>query len=926
MGLFKKIFVTASQMPAFQISLLFFIMFLAVIKSMALTFLDVSAVHFILTETSRRALGIDLIAVSIILGLVGYKTRLLYRRKGYGAIVLMTILILTLIAIIGLIEYPYSEVYNILFILKYAFFLLINAVFWSVCSRFFALIPSSLKFIFLLISEGLGYILGGGIIWFISIGAYGLLYYSVALLIVLYAGIYVLTQMKPVAKEIFIKPVGEAQDFTEQKMVRILLMFGFFLMTAFCIINYLFYTQTILTYQGKDILKCMAIWWGVFGLIECLLSFTLIRRRFFYLLSGNMTLTAVMMVLASLSVFYQNYQFIFISFLGISIILYMHYQGLVDILIKTLRVNGNHSINFKRVFLIEPTGFMLGGILIYHISSLFALSYVLLALGVISFCLLMILFYFYANVLLKSMRLREWRGCSLVFASQRVFDYIKKELPTVSPDEVIYFLRVLEISQHPIYMKTVLKSLKHSSEKVRFFALDRIRHDSNLTRYQSTVQFIFNTDASVSVRRQALAILIQIAIQKEDANLLDSYAPYLDNPSLRSGAMIGFLTAGGHHALLAMDGLQQMSSSNKTSDKLLALQVMKEAPSSGLIRLLMPLLKNRNTQIAQDAMKIAGLIKHAESLPFILSAIDDIELQENALVALNMFGIQSYPLIERTLHNAETSAFRQKVLILFLTMQDNIESKQVLLRALKIGNQKLRKAIIRGMIDTDVFWTHQSKYSLLKQGIEADFQRIDFFDKFLKKYKHSLLPQAQDAFAFLIRAITEDIEETRQLIFYQLLLLNRSKLFTKAVRILLEGNENIYPIALGVLQDLLRKDLYRIIEQVAYFSLENQKEVISSSVPIEKSVEDLCQLFLKPLFPLAPWIQANILNCLRKLGHPNGLKAVLVGLKSHNTLVLEASVEALCRLEEDQDNLNKILLTVPTSILVTLNLNSLLKK
>ncbi len=926
MGLFKKIFVTASQMPAFQISLLFFIMFLAIVKSTALTFLDVSAVHFMLTETSRRALGVDLIAVSILLGFVGYKTRLLYRRKGYGSFVLMTMLILTLIAIIGLIEYPFPEIYNILFILKYAFFLLVNAVFWSVCSRFFMLMTTSFKFIFLLISESIGYILGGSLIWFGSIGAYGLLYYSVALLIVLYAGIYVLTQMKPVAKEVFIKPVGEAQDFTEQKMVRTVLMFSFFLMTAFCIMNYIFYTETVLIYQGKEILKRMALWWGLFGLAECVLSLTLLRQRFFYLLSGNMTLTAVTMVLMALGVFYHNYYMVFSAFLVVSVILYMHYLGFVDILLKTLRVSGNHSINLKRVFLIEPTGFMLGGIMVYHLSSLLDLSYVLLILSVVSFCLLISSFYFYANVLLKSMRLREWRSASLVFASQRVFDYIKKELPTVSPDEVIYFLRVLEISQHPIYMKTVLKSLKHTSEKVRFFALDCIRHTSDLSRYQSTVQFIFNTDASVSVRRQALAILIQIAEQKEDTQLLDSYAVYLDNPSLRSGAMIGFLTAGGNHALLAMDGLQQMSTSNKTSDKLLALQVMKEAPSSGLIRLLMPLLKNRDMQIAPEAMKIAGLIKHAESLPFILSAIDDIELQENALVALKMFGVQSYPLIERTLHNIETSAFRQKVLILFLTMQDDVESKQVLLRALKIGNQKLRKAIIRGMIDTDVFWTHKSKYSLLKKGIEADFQRIVFFEQFLKKYKHSPLPQAQDAFAFLIRAITEDIEETRQLIFYQLLLLNRSKLFTKAVRILLSENEPVYPIALGTLQDLLRKDLYKIIEQVTCFSLENQKEVISSSVPVDEAVEDLCQLFLKPSFPLAPWIQANILNCLRKLGHVNGMRAVLVGLKSHNALVMEASVEALCRLEENQENLNKILLTVPTSILVTLNLDSLLKQ
>ena len=86
MSVFKKVFIRASHMPAFHIGLLLFIMGLATIKSVALTFLDISAVQLFLTLTTHRTIGIDLIAVSVMMAFTGYETRFLSRRKGYGAV------------------------------------------------------------------------------------------------------------------------------------------------------------------------------------------------------------------------------------------------------------------------------------------------------------------------------------------------------------------------------------------------------------------------------------------------------------------------------------------------------------------------------------------------------------------------------------------------------------------------------------------------------------------------------------------------------------------------------------------------------------------------------------------------------------------------------------------------------------------------
>ncbi len=925
MSIFKKVFLTASQMPAFHIMLLLSVMALAGMKSVALTFLDVAAVQFFLTHTTQRAIGVDFITIAMLLAGAGWMIRLLQQRRGYGAFIQMSLLLIILMGLIAFVELKVIATYDILFIVKFIYFVVINALFWSVCGRFFPLTVRSLKFIFILASEALGYTVGGIFVYFISVGAYGLLYYSMALFIAVLSGIYVLTRMMPVTKENFVVPTGEAQNFTERKMVRTLLLFSFVTMTTFCIINYVFYTQVAIRYGGKDILRQISLWWSVFGVVEFVLAFSLIRRWFFYLLSGNIFLMTVAVTVVALGIFYQKYELIFAGYLCFSVILYIYYTGFVTSLLKTLLVKGRYSVNKKRMIVIEPTGFMLGGILVYYIPSLLTQAYILLVLSFLLFALLVICLHFYSDMLLKALRLREWRGTPLMMASKKAFEYIKNEMPLVSADEVIYFLRVLEVSRHPYYLKTVLKSLRHSSEKVRLFALDKICRTDDLTRYKSAVQFIFETDKSVAVRRQALAVLIQITDMAEDEALLDSYTIYLDDRALRSGAMIGFLRVGGNNALLAMDGLQTMANSARISDKLLALKVMEQAPSYGLIRILMPLLKSPNPQIVKEALLVAGAIKHAESLPIILMSLDEADLHENALVALKQFDMKAYPLIERTLHNSETGAFRQKILILYLTMQKDTESKQILLRALKIGNQKLRKAIIRGMIDTGIFWTHKGKYQLLKKGIMDDVNRIVRLTAFCDKYKQAPLPAAQDAFSFLTRAMVEDINETRELIFYQLLLLNKSKMFQKAVRVLFSGNYTDYPLALSVLQDLMHKDLYTTIERIARLPYEQKKEVIAPKLTIEETVQEISNLLLNPPFHLADWIRAGALYCLRKMENVQGLPAVYAGLKARNPLVLEAAVLALVRLEENTERLNETLLTVPTSSLVSVQLDTIIK-
>ncbi len=926
MGILKKTFLRASQMPAFKIALLLFFMGMAFIKTVALVFMDISAVQLYLTQTSHLSIGFDLIFVSVLFSYVGYKSRLLYKHQGYGGFVIVTFLICFLTVLIGLIETHFPAVFDILFVSKYIYFALINAVFWSVITRFIPLKTNSLKFLLILLSEALGYTVGGFCVYFINIGAYGLLYYAMALLLMWYAGLFILVQLKPVSAEQFLIPSGEAQDFTEQKLSRTLLLFSFFTMTGFCLMNYIFYMYTVQQYSGVAILNNMALFWGIFGCIELLISACFIPSRYFYLLSVNMLILIGAIACMALGLTHKNYTIVFSSFLFFITAFHICYNAFIFTLLKILKIKQGHkSINLKRQALIEPVGFMLGGVLVTHIPQFNSQIYILLGLCLLLLILFIQTMQIYGNVILKSLKLREWIGDEIILTAPQTLKYINENLKNDSTDDIIYFLRILEVAKHPAYYKYVLKSLKHQSEAVRLFALQRIQKSDDLERYQSAVQFVFNTDKSANVQAQALTVLIQIADLKEDTALLNTYESFLDDRRLKTGAMIGFLNIGNNYDLLAMDGLQQLIHSQMTADKLSALYVMKQAPRAGLIRQLIPLLKSSDTLIANEALKVAGLMKHPEALPIILNSLDDVPLQENALYALQEFGIKSYPAIEKNIYNSDISDFRKKTLILFLARQTNFESRQILLRALKRGNPKLRKTIIRGMIDSGIFWKHHSKYKFLKDNIEQDTQRIIWLSAFLDKYKNAPTAESQDAFSFLNRAMSEELKIARELIFYQLLLLNNTPMFQKAVRILLENNYEAYPMALAVIQDILPHKLFKTIHMVTQLPFVRKKDVITLAIKHKEAVQDISDLILKPPFYLPPWIVSCVLYCLRKLNDKNALPAVCECLKSTDLLILESAVLTLNRLESNKQEVNRILLSVPTGMLVKLPLDNLLK-
>ena len=312
-------------------------------------------------------------------------------------------------------------------------------------------------------------------------------------------------------------------------------------------------------------------------------------------------------------------------------------------------------------------------------------------------------------------------------------------------------------------------------------------------------------------------------------------------------------------------------------------------------------------------------------MPIILHSLDEVDFQENALTALDRFGIRAYPAIEKSIFDDTTSLVRKRLLILFLARRNDNESQQILLRVLKSENRKLRNSVIRSMIDSGLFWHGKDKYSFLKTCILQDAERIGFLNHFVEKYKQSPASSAQDAFLFLTRAMSEEAAAARKLIFYELLLLKQAPMFQKAVRVLLSDEYESYPPALGVIQDMLPRDLYQTVAETAKFPFLHKKEIVLPAVAKKEALHDVSELILSPKFAFPAWITASALYCLQKMNDKKALPAVKVALNSTDLLVLETAVQALDRLNGDSVETRRILLSLPPTQIIKLPLDKLLK-
>jgi HEAT repeat protein len=308
----------------------------------------------------------------------------------------------------------------------------------------------------------------------------------------------------------------------------------------------------------------------------------------------------------------------------------------------------------------------------------------------------------------------------------------------------------------------------------------------------------------------------------------------------------------------------------------------------------------------------------------VLRALDDPSLQDTALKSLKTARKVVFPPIEKMISSPMTPTLRRKQLILFLGSLDSGEGKQILMRMLSIENQKLKKTIVQNILDSGIVWTHADKKNLLKHNLKKDVERISWLLHLREVFSTAPTHEAAESFDFFLRAVQEDITDTRELILYQLLLLENNEIFTRAVRILLSDSYELYLPAIGMVQDLVSGRLYQKLKPVMLLPLAQKRKEPLVGLNVENAVKELSGVLINPPYALNHWIRTTALYALRRLGSPSGIPIAEASLSDTNPIVLEAAIWTLMRLQSDKEKLHQKLLSIPTTRLSELSLDKLL--
>jgi hypothetical protein len=244
-------------------------------------------------------------------------------------------------------------------------------------------------------------------------------------------------------------------------------------------------------------------------------------------------------------------------------------------------------------------------------------------------------------------------------------------------------------------------------------------------------------------------------------------------------------------------------------------------------------------------------------------------------------------------------------------MQNSGQGKQVLLRNINIAEQKLRKDILKAILDSDIILISRRRKKALKQNILHDVDRWHWLQNNIQKCCQAPDARLADSFAFLTRSFEDSLQDTRLVILYQLMLLYPDSVIERAIKILLSKQVRLYETALSLLQDLLPHSLWQKLLPV----LMNQTEDENQPLNVSQAISFLSQLVGHSAFSVDRWVQSCALYGLKQIGNVDLLPVLKTAFHTPWPIVWEAALDDLDAWVQDstqkKDFLNSVMLQTP---------------
>lgn len=855
-----------------------------------------------------RDLAFNFLMAAVMLSFCGWIALKIERRFGNGFI-----LFLILSAIVqGAVFYAWQYMHihmaiDILFFMKWGYRFVVFTGFWAYVFRYIELSLKSKRFLFLVVCEFIGFLFGGIYSYFFLsiLGASAFFISFLMNVFVLVALLWKVSYFEKTTPELQLKKNGGVAEKIQLKLLYLIYSIAFLFMSVVAYIDYTLCLQSIKMF-GRDIeanVRFFAVVWILFALSALFLLSALYSLRKGFRITTPMTILTFLPLVCCLGVQANLLWIILFSKVVLDLIGYFCVTYYFRIIPRPLSHGRKGRLKVMRLIIAQPFGFAFTALIFYFIPY----SQSSLLFGCILSLIFLLTFYDcqheYYKVLLSAFKTFRWRGGHLMLYNKKVLNYIEEKASSSKADEAVYFLRVLENAHVGNLKKHLHHALKHSDVQVRLFALKCIERNK-LRMFKKTLSDMIDKDENPLVRQAALDVFCALG----EKYAVEKAILYLDDPVLRKGAIIGLLKSGGEEILIASEGVNKLAYSNKVECRLEAAQILQETGLKGFFRIAQNLIDDKDVRVQKAGLLAAGRLTHTGLLKSIFKALNKMDLRDEAISALKMFGPSAYPFIEKAFADKERTELCKKTLISFLGISEDVAAKKLLLKALKTMDFKLRLYALYFLKNMHSKFSKKAIKKIFVPLIKMDFTQALTSLLLIRDFHFSPNYDAQSSFEMLCDSLKKDFERIRQSLLLEIYFCFPSPLMEQSVDILLSQTSSAQQqVAESTLDDLLPKSYSKIKWVLKDLSFEDRLAYVSSDKETDQqSLPDKFAFILRGKSYRSSWTKAVALSCVRKMDYAALLPEVESLLTDKSAIIRENALWALERLVSSQKELKKI--------------------
>ena len=367
----------------------------------------------------------------------------------------------------------------------------------------------------------------------------------------------------------------------------------------------------------------------------------------------------------------------------------------------------------------------------------------------------------YASSVLQVLQRRQIGAFSDLFQDSRNLNRIKMNLKSESPMEVVYALHVLDTLEDPLLNEALRELLKHHDDLVRGEVLKLIEKNRR-KELLPQISLIAQREPQEDVR--AIAVRALSALGEDD--VFDVLMKYLQSryPHIRTNAIIGLLRSGDLSGIInAGNELIDLVNSEIIADRVEAATILGEVGNRDFYRLLVDLLQDKSKLVRNAALISAGKLKNPKLWPLVINCLIDHETRSTA---------------SRALREADESVLDQFEPF----FQHQMTSPTVLITLTRICSRMGGSAVVQFLFSH----SHLPNLNVRKYVLEA-LATLEFQAESLQ-HQENILSHIHDELGYatwcmaatialqvyeekteiVIKALAEEIEQTKERVFYWL--------------------------------------------------------------------------------------------------------------------------------------------------------------